>query len=542
MVLTTSDGQIKLANSAFAAVLHTTPLLLIGRNLNNYTVPEDITIERNLHIPLLKERGYSDQYEKRFITDDALEIPMSVRSTLVKNTLGYPDAIWTIARDASIQRKLIQSLAISERRFRALFSNSIDAIGFWTVANEMQYANKAYLDLVGYSQEELRSLTFHDFTPPGWEEADHAMAKQVEDRGYSDIFEKEVLRKDGQRIPISIRASAMKDASGETIGSWVIIRDISEHKETLRKLQHSQNMLEQTSHMSRVGGWELNTETASFSLTEETYHILSIPRSYHTSIKNIAKLFDPKSESTIFTSVKNVLKGKGSDTVELKLMGFSPERWIRVSARLAFEEKGQRYAYGAVQDISDFKQQQKSLESARDTYQKMAFHDPLTNLPNRLLLEDRFQQITNQARRDKKMVALLIIDLDDFKRVNDKHGHPAGDALLIKISKRLTKSIRSSDTVARLGGDEFVVIAMLEDQLQAASLADKILNSVSKPVRWKSSQLQVSCSLGISSSETHKYSFDELYALADETLYYIKEHGKDAYGFSELNKDSSEEP
>ena len=324
----------------------------------------------------------------------------------------------------------------------------------------------------------------------------------------------------------------MKDADGGIIGSWVIIRDISEHKDTLRKLQHSQNMLEQTSHMSRVGGWELNTETLTFSLTDETYHILSIPHAYHTSVKNIAKLFDPKSETAIFASVSNVLKGKGSDTVELKLMGFSPERWIRVSAQLAFEEKGQRYAYGAVQDISDFKQQQKSLESARDTYQKMAFHDPLTKLPNRLLLEDRFQQITNQARRDKKMVALLIIDLDDFKAVNDLHGHPAGDALLVKIAKRLTNSIRSSDTVARLGGDEFVIIAMLEDQQQAGSLANKILTRISKPVRWKDTELAVSCSLGISMCETHKHSFEQLYALADETLYYIKEHGKDAFGFS----------
>jgi diguanylate cyclase (GGDEF)-like protein/PAS domain S-box-containing protein len=389
------------------------------------------------------------------------------------------------------------------------------------------------LELVGYSQEELRNLSYLDFTPKGWEETDKTISNQVLERGYTDIFEKEILRKDGHRIPVSIRASAMKDSNDKIIGSWVIIRDISEYKGTLRKLQHSQNMLQQTSRMSRVGGWELNVETNMFSLTEETFQILSVPRSYQTSVKNIAKLLDRESELQIYKSVKQVLSGKGGSTTELKLMGFSPERWIRVSAQLAYEEKGQSYAYGAVQDISDFKQQQRSLETARDTYQKMAFHDPLTSLPNRLLLEDRFQQISNQARRDKKMVALMIIDLDEFKSVNDKHGHPAGDALLKTIAERLSNSIRSSDTVARLGGDEFVVIARLEDKHQATSLAKKILENIKKPIPWSSISLLAKSSLGIATSTTHDDTFESLYAAADHALYHVKEHGKGKFTFSE---------
>jgi diguanylate cyclase (GGDEF)-like protein len=329
----------------------------------------------------------------------------------------------------------------------------------------------------------------------------------------------------------------MKDNDGNIMGSWVIVRDISEYKNTLRKLEHSQNMLQQTSRMSRVGGWELSTDYTTFALTEETFQILSIPRSYHTSVKNIAKLLDTKSEQTIYSAVTDVLKGKGSKTIELQLMGFSPERWIRVSAQLAFEEKGQRYAYGAVQDISDFKQQQRSLETARDTFQKMAFHDPLTNLPNRLLLEDRYQQISNQAKRDLKMVALMIIDLDDFKAINDENGHPAGDALLVKIAKRLSSSIRSSDTVARLGGDEFVVIARLEDKDQAKSLAMKILKNIEKKIHWNGAELRTACSVGIALSQKHEVQFEALYALADQALYEVKELGKGSFAFS---KDSEE--
>jgi diguanylate cyclase (GGDEF)-like protein/PAS domain S-box-containing protein len=537
MVLSDMSGNIQLANSAFLDLIDESSDSILGKNLADLTVQEDAELEKNLYLPQLQEQGYSDIYEKRFLSPKGKELPVSVRNIAVNNRLGKPEAVWCIARDASIRRKLIQSLAVSERRFRSLFSNSFDAIGFWTVDNELQYANKAYLELVGYSQEELRSLTYLDFTPTGWEETDQIMSEQVNERGYSDVFEKEVLTKEGIRVPISIRASAMKDSDDAVIGSWVIVRDISEYKNTLRKLEHSQNMLQQTSRMSRVGGWELSTDYRSFSLTEETFQILSIPRSYHTSVKNIAKLLDTSSEQTIYNAVGDVLRGKGATTTELKLMGFSPERWIRVSAQLAFEETGQRYAYGAVQDISDFKQQQRSLETARDTFQKMAFHDPLTNLPNRLLLEDRFQQISNQAKRDHKMVALMIIDLDDFKAVNDVNGHPAGDALLVRIAEQLSSSIRSSDTVARLGGDEFVVIARLDDKDQATSLAKKILHSVEQPIQWSNTELRTACSVGIALSVRHEVLFEKLYAHADQALYEVKELGKRNFAFSDFSED-----
>lgn len=537
MVLTDLNGKIRMVNRAFAELLKADIKELQGELLDNLTVEEDLIREKVQHQEVLLKQGYTELYEKRLHRLDGTMVPTSVRSVLVKDPGGRAEAIWMIARESSIQRKLIQSLANSERRFRSLFSNSIDAIGLWTANDELQYANKAYLDLVGYSQEELRNLTYKDFTPPGWEEADQKMSDQVQQRGYSDIFEKEVLSKDGRRIPISIRASAMTDSDGSILGSWVIIRDISEHKDTLRKLLHSQNMLQQTSRMSRVGGWEFDLHKETFVITEETYQILSIPRSYHTSLKNIAKLFEPESEQRAIEMVRSVVKSAKPGSSELKLLGFSPERWIRVSAQLAYEESGHKYVYGAVQDITDFMEQQKNLENARDNFQRMAFHDPLTNLPNRLLLEDRFQQITNQARRDQKMVALIIIDLDDFKAINDKYGHPAGDELLIQLAKRLQNTIRSSDTVARLGGDEFVVIAMLKDEQQAISLAEKILQNVRKTVNWQSSiELNSSCSMGVAMAPDYDQSFEELYAQADEALYRVKESGKGSFSLAKPNE------
>ena len=530
----TTDGRIILANRAFCELLDRPLADLVGHFYSEFTCAADMTLEEEFYRPQLLERDYTDLYDKAFLSPSGTEIATTIRSALVRSNRGTPEGVWTICRDARARRKLMDSLAISERRFRSLFSNSSDAIALWTPDNDLQYVNRAYLDLVGYSQQELRGLTYRDFTPPGWEEADALLSEQVNVRGYSDIIEKEILCKDGSLIPITIRAAGMHDDDNQLIGSWVIIRDIRDHKANLRKLQHSQNMLEQTSRMSRVGGWELDISGKLFEFTEETYRILSIPRSYHVSVKNIAKLLDNESADRLATIVKRVLADKVGHEVELRLAGFSPDRWIHVSAQLAFEHN-QAYLYGAVQDISDFKFRQLSLEVDRDTYQQLAFHDPLTKLPNRLLLEDRYRQITNQARRLKQLVFLMVIDIDDFKIINDQYGHPAGDALLAELAGRLRKTVRASDTVARLGGDEFVVIAMLDNQQQASLLAGKLIESVSCDVDWQGSKIQSSCSIGGVLSMHYDNSFEQLYASADAALYDKKTGGKAGFTLVELD-------
>ena len=530
------DGTIILANKAFCELVERALADVVGHSYAEFTCAADIALEEGLYRAQLLERDYTDLYDKTFISPSGAEIAATVRSALVRSHRGAPEGVWAICRDARPRQKLMHSLAISERRFRSLFSNSSDAIGLWTPENQLQYVNKAYLDLVGYSQEELRSLSYRDFTPPGWEEADALLSEQINVRGYSDIVEKEILRKDGSLIPITIRAAGMHDDDHKLLGSWVIIRDISDHKVNLRQLQHSQNMLEQTGRMSRVGGWELDVSSKFFKFTDETYRILSIPRSYYVSVRNIAKLLDNESANRVQIAVKRALADKVGQEVELRLAGFSPERWIRVSAQLALEDRSHPSLYGAVQDISDFKRRQLSLEVDRDTYQQMAFHDPLTKLPNRLLLEDRYRQITNQARRLKQLVVLMVIDLDDFKIINDQYGHPAGDALLAELADRLRKTVRASDTVARLGGDEFVVIAMLDNEQQASQLAGKLLDKVATDVDWQDHKIRSSCSIGGALSLHYDHSFEQLYAAADAALYDKKSNGK--AGFSLVTLDN----
>ncbi|HZU52552.1 MAG TPA: EAL domain-containing protein [Holophagaceae bacterium] len=165
--------------------------------------------------------------------------------------------------------------------------------------------------------------------------------------------------------------------------------------------------------------------------------------------------------------------------------------------------------------------------ASRLTHQ--AHHDALTGLPNRVLLEDRLTQALAQARRNDQRVALLFIDLDGFKGVNDSLGHPAGDALLRLVADRLAGSVRASDTLARMGGDEFaVVLQEVRDTPSAARVAEKLLESLRLPFRVEGRDLHISASIGVAFFPEDGVDAETLLRHADVAMYRAKALGRDA--------------
>ena len=190
------------------------------------------------------------------------------------------------------------------------------------------------------------------------------------------------------------------------------------------------------------------------------------------------------------------------------------------------DDKGRAVSFvGVLSDISERKEQEERLT-------RMAYHDALTRLPNRILLLDRLHQAIAQAARDGYRLALLYLDLDGFKEVNDTLGHDAGDQLLQEAAGRLLGCVRESDTVARLGGDEF---ALLLPEAGAdgdvARVADKVLDAVRRPHTLKGREARVSGSIGIALYPDHGIDPDELLKRADDAMYRAKNTGKDQYAF-----------
>jgi diguanylate cyclase (GGDEF)-like protein len=169
------------------------------------------------------------------------------------------------------------------------------------------------------------------------------------------------------------------------------------------------------------------------------------------------------------------------------------------------------------------------LERERDL-QHAAFHDPLTELPNRRYLVERCEAALAHARRHTETVALLLIDLDHFKPINDKHGHDAGDLMLQSIGLRLREHVRADDSIARLGGDEFAVLVCGSDaEAHSRDIAARLLDELAKPVLYGAERLTVTISIGVALYPQHAGTFTALYKAADEMLYRVKSRGRSGW-------------
>ncbi|MBK5254255.1 MAG: diguanylate cyclase [Peptostreptococcaceae bacterium] len=177
----------------------------------------------------------------------------------------------------------------------------------------------------------------------------------------------------------------------------------------------------------------------------------------------------------------------------------------------------------ATRDIINLKEAEKRLSH-------LAHHDSLTNLPNRLLFVDRFNQEVAKAKRYKTNIAVVMIDLDHFKEVNDNYGHDFGDLLLIEVSNRLKTSIRQCDSIARFGGDEFVILlSNLKDINEFEPTANRIIDNVSKPFLIDSKEFHITISMGVSVYPINGTNLDILLKYADMAMYSVKECGRNNY-------------
>ncbi len=191
--------------------------------------------------------------------------------------------------------------------------------------------------------------------------------------------------------------------------------------------------------------------------------------------------------------------------------------------------------YGIIEvarDITDRLRIEQELRESQSRLYRLAHHDPLTGLPNRLLFRDRLERAIAKARRNGNRLAILFLDLDRFKTINDTLGHDVGDELLIEVSRRLQEQCRQSDTVARLGGDEFVfILDDINGSPGAAVVARKIMHSLTRPMRIKGHEIKVSTSIGIAIFPDDSDDIDGVIKCADTALYQAKDSGRSTYRF-----------
>ena len=292
----------------------------------------------------------------------------------------------------------------------------------------------------------------------------------------------------------------------------------------------TQSNLLESQKIAKVGSFEFDFNQNRFMASTQVYRLLGIKRSQELQWQTFISYVDEKDRSKLVQKVNYAINHGSNFVFRAKLLN-NQQKNLDVEFRFKVRKKssGSVKLIGTIIDITHQVQIESKVEY-------LAFHDPLTGLGNRRLLDARLDEALAGAKRYSNLVGLLFIDVDRFKYINDTLGHNIGDELIKYVAQTLQRIVRQSDTIIRLGGDEFIILLPRLESFDAAkSVAQKILQKMKEPISIDKHQLLISLSIGISIYPNHTHDADELITYADAAMYRAKEMGRNNYQVYELN-------
>ncbi len=276
---------------------------------------------------------------------------------------------------------------------------------------------------------------------------------------------------------------------------------------------------EEAEGQSESGSWHRDLRTGRLTVSQGLCALLGLDGD--VGVLDVRAFDHPEDRETVSRAIsQGEISGEGYACEHRIVRADGTHRNVRERLRTIYNDESTATAQvGTLMDITAQKQRESEL-------QHLAHYDSLTKLPNRALLEERLRSALHRAERTRTRCAVLFLDLDDFKNVNDQYGHPAGDALLEFVGRRLERQVRSSDTVARPAGDEFVIILEdLQNDEAAVEGARKILACFDEPFAVHGASVRISASIGIAVYPPAGRSAAELIRAADHEMYIVKRNG-----------------
>ena len=454
-----------------------------------------------------------------------------VNAGLVKDSAGHTVKAVSTFFDVSEQRHAQQALAQTQARL-------IDALSggdllLWDLdiqANCLQLTGET-LVLLGYPPDALpRDLN-------GWVVLIHpedraafsdALARLLAGETAGLDLEYRVQKPDGHWKWLLTRGKAKHfDDTGNVLNVAGSHLDISVRKATASRLKEAEDKLVLAARIAELGFWEWNLQTG------EVYFSAEWKRHLGYQEHELANRFDewqsrlhPADHDRVIAYLRNyVRQPSGEYHIEFRIRHRDGSyRWIAVRGQLVRDDKGQPLRLnGTHLDITEHKEREEQVRT-------LAQHDRLTGLPNRALVLELAEAWLSAAQRSGKQFAVMFIDLDDFKPINDTYGHHIGDEVLKEVAQRLRSSFRSHDLIGRLGGDEFlVIVTQLENALGATHAAAHVQQQLAMPYRIGDLELRTSSSIGISLYPEHGADINTLVRHADSAMYDAKQGGKGSY-------------
>ncbi|MGL4440004.1 MAG: EAL domain-containing protein [Bosea sp. (in: a-proteobacteria)] len=437
-----------------------------------------------------------------------------------------------VFRDNAILKQALEARARKDAALIALNAATLQraeriaGMGNWRHDFELQTttASPSFYDLLGF--EDTHGPPRFSSVLERTDEADRNALRNLLGAGLEALTPVEgVIRYDHPRHGkrhLRVIIETEKNRSGQAVSIVGVVHDITALKDNELKLAARSEALAEAQAMGRIGNWSWRLGDSHINWSREVYQLLKLeimpqgPRRADVLARckgeGARALLDAEAEVMRTRGVKavdvTIQRGDGS------LADFTITSKAELNAQAAVIG-----VFGTIQDISERKNSERELE-------KLAYYDPLSGLANRALFQRAIQRAVEDSVRDNRGGALLMLDLDRFKEVNDSLGHQAGDELLVKVAERLTRILASNAFLARLGGDEFAAILMGCDKADAGAIAQRIINALGEPIRLSMGEVSIGTSIGIAMMPTDGASADELMGHADLALYRAKESGR----------------
>lgn len=438
---------------------------------------------------------------------------------------GEPQQVFCMEVDISQRKVDEQALLEAGANFRHLFERSNDAIVL-IEGNKIIDANPSALRLFHCENKaDIVGKTLIDFSPVRQPSGETSMMADASQSAQNFIegnrrYEWEFRLPDGAAFWAEILLTSV--TLDHEFLSYAVLRDISARKATESTLLMAAQVFE-------------NSRDA-IAITDRAHRVLAVNHAFST-ITGIARadivglelphLRGGAHEPSFFQQIWDYVAANDHWEGEVwSTRGKGEEYPVWLALTVIRDSNGELSNYMAI--LSDITERKRAEEQTRH----LAEHDFLTDLPNRVLFLDRLSQALASARRKHTKVAVMFVDLDRFKGINDSFGHHVGDAVLKEVARRLTGCVRGVDTVSRQGGDEFVVIlADIGGADQAAHVAGSVMQAVAQPVRHEDRSVSISVSIGISISPEDGEDIDTLLKHADVAMYHAKQNGRNAFSF-----------
>lgn len=522
-----ADARFRYASPAFLAWMGVEPADTIGRCAGD-ALPDPVgaAIAEGIRDALashpLVERGLADgsaRYAQATFTTDC-------------DDAGQPIGVAIVLVDISGRRLLEGRLRESERRFALAFRHaSIGMALVWPDGRWLQ-VNEALCSMLGYSEAELLATAFQHVTHPDDLAGDLALvATLMAGERPSYHLEKRYIHRDGHTVHGLLSASLVRDEHGEPLYFISQVQDITERKAFEDALFRERELAQVT--LKSIGDAVITTDpelvVTSLNPIAEAMTGWTSHEAVGRAMDEVFHLRDPVSGLPLANPLraaveKHTIVGLTTGAILIHRNGF--ESPIEDSAAPIHDHAGNIVGGVVVfHDVSETRAL--ALKMAH-----LAHHDTLTGLPNRALLQSRMEFAITVAARRSQRAALLFVDIDHFKQINDSLGHAAGDALLQEVARRIRAAVRADDTVSRLGGDEFVVLLpAIDGPADASTVAQKVLAACSRAVSIDAAALAISFSIGISVYPDDAADAESLLRNADAAMYEAKMQGRNGYRF-----------